>query len=190
MGCWNQHHRHCKLLFQRRVGENYWVLHQEGRISMIRFLMLCIHCILQYDIPREKLVIATKVYYIVHPDPTIVSVLYPNLLSERDFVNQWGLSRAAIFYQVEESLRRLGTTYIDLLQVHYFDAITPLEETMRALHDLVVSGKVRYLGASNMRAWQVAQMNAVAARNGWTEFVSVQVEHSLLYRPEVRPALF
>ena len=72
-----------------------------------------------------------------------------------------------------------------MLQVHTFDPTTPPEETMRALHDLVVSGKVRYLGACNMRAWQFAELNRVAELNRWTTFTSIQVEYSLLYRPEV-----
>ena len=75
-----------------------------------------------------------------------------------------------------------------MLQIHFFDATTPIEETMKALHDLVQSGKVRYLGASNLRTWQLAEMNRVAEVNGWTQFVSIQIEYSLLYRPEVRPS--
>ncbi|KAI0942653.1 hypothetical protein AcW1_003226 [Taiwanofungus camphoratus] len=137
-----------------------------------------------YNIPRENLVIMTKVFFLVSPDPSTLTMLNPALGSTRDFINQGGLSRAAIFNQVEASLRRLDTGYIDLLQIHTFDPTTPLEETMKALHDLVVSGKVRYLGACNMRTWQFAEMNHVAEVNGWTKFVSIQVEHSLLYRPE------
>jgi aryl-alcohol dehydrogenase-like predicted oxidoreductase len=110
----------------------------------------------------------------------------PELHAQRDYVNQAGLSRAAIFNAVDASLQRLGTTYIDLLQIHQFDAKTPVEETMRALHDLVQSGKVRYIGASCMPCWKFAYMNEVAGRNGWTRFVSVHNEHSLLYREEVR----
>ena len=73
----------------------------------------------------------------------------------------------------------------DVLQIHFWDPFTPPEETMRALHDLVQSGKVRYIGASNLKTWQLAEMTGIAERNGWTTFVSVQVEHSLLYRNEV-----
>ena len=127
----------------------------------------------------------TKVFFLVSPDPSVLTVLNPGLGGTRDFVNQGGLSRAALFNQVEASLSRLQTSYIDLLQVHAFDPTTPVEETMKALHDLVQMGKVRYLGACNMRAWQVAEMNRVADVNGWTPLVSVQVEYSLLYRPEV-----
>lgn len=111
--------------------------------------------------------------------------IMPQLYSQRDYVNQSGLSRAAIFNAVDASLERLNTSYIDLLQIHRFDPQTPVEETMRALHDLVACGKVRYIGASSMRCWQFAYMNEVASRNGWTKFVSMQDEHSLLYREEV-----
>ncbi|CZT42938.1 related to aryl-alcohol dehydrogenases [Rhynchosporium secalis] len=97
-----------------------------------------------------------------------------------------GLSRAAIFNQVNASLARLDTDYIDLLQIHRFDANTPIEETMEALHDLVRSGKVRYIGASSMWATQFARMQFVAEQKGWTKFISMQNQYSLLYREEER----
>jgi aryl-alcohol dehydrogenase-like predicted oxidoreductase len=130
-------------------------------------------------------VILTKISFLVSPDPGHMAAFDPTLPNTREYVNQGGLSRAAIFNQVEASLRRLKTSYIDLLQIHAFDATTPIEETMRALHELVVAGKVRYIGASGLRVWQLAEMNHIAERNGWTQFVSMQVEHSLLYRTEV-----
>ena len=134
----------------------------------------------QYNIPRENLVIMTKAYFLVSPDPSINSARAQGaLMKQRDYVNHGGLSRAALFNQVETSLKRLGTSYIDVLQIHFFDATTPIEETMKALHDLVQSGKVRYLGASNLRTWQLAEMNRVAEVNGWTQFVSIQIEYSL-----------
>ena len=129
----------------------------------------------------------TKVRYVVPKDPSINSALVHGTLSNtRDYVNHSGLSRTAIFNQVEASLARLKTSYVDVLQIHAFDDTTPIEETMKALHDLVQIGKVRYLGASNLRTWQLAEMNRVAEVNGWTPFVSTQVEYSLLYRTEVR----
>jgi aryl-alcohol dehydrogenase-like predicted oxidoreductase len=97
-----------------------------------------------------------------------------------------GLSRSAIFKAVEASLRRLGTTYIDLYQIHRFDPWTPIEETMRALHDLVVSGKVRYIGASSMWATEFARMQSVAEKNSWTKFISMQNHYNLCYREEER----
>jgi len=99
---------------------------------------------------------------------------------------QTGLSRQAIFNSVDASLRRLDTPYIDLLQIHRFDDNTPIEETMEALHDLVKSGKVRYIGASSMWATQFAQMQFVAEKHGWTKFISMQNHYNLLYREEER----
>lgn len=115
------------------------------------------------------------------------TVRFPNLKDTREYVNQSGLSRQAIFNAVNASLERLQTPYIDLLQIHRYDPDTTPEETMKALHDLVESGKVRYIGASSMRAWQFAELNHVAEKNGWTKFISMQNEYSLLYREEVRP---
>ena len=111
---------------------------------------------------------------------------FPAINERKEYINQSGLSRAAIFHAVEGSLARLNTSYIDLLQIHRFDANTPPEETMKALHDLVESGKVRYIGASSMRVWQFALLNEVAEKHNWTKFVSMQNEYSLLYREEVR----
>ncbi|GLB38796.1 putative aldo keto reductase [Lyophyllum shimeji] len=140
----------------------------------------------QSNIPRERLVIATKCNGLVSDTIGHRTTLMPELRSHRDYVNHYGLSRAAIFNAVEASLSRLQLSYIDLLQIHRFDADTPVEETMKALHDLVESGKVRYIGASSMRTWQFAMMNEVAEKKGWTKFVSMQDEYSLLYREEER----
>ncbi|MFS0980830.1 aldo/keto reductase [Enterococcus casseliflavus] len=119
--------------------------------------------------PREEIVVATKLYSKMKQRP-----------------NSGGLSRKAIFYQVEQSLKRLQMDYIDLYIIHRWDYHTPIEETMKALHDLVVSGKVRYIGASAMYAWQFAKAQAVAEKNGWTKFVSMQNHLNLLYREEER----
>ncbi len=97
-----------------------------------------------------------------------------------------GLSRKAIMEQIDASLSRLGTDYVDLYQIHRFDPDTPVEETMEALHDVVKAGKARYLGASSMWAWQFAKMQQAAERNGWTRFVSMQNQYSLLQREEER----
>ncbi|TRM59981.1 NADP-dependent oxidoreductase domain-containing protein [Schizophyllum amplum] len=140
----------------------------------------------EYNIPREEIIIATKCYNLVGKRAQDNLWRDPALGDSRDYVNQHGLSRAAIFNAVDASLRRLGTTYIDLLQIHRFDESVPVEETMRALHDLVRAGKVRYIGASSMRCWQFAMMNEVTERHGWTKFVSMQSEYSLLYREEER----
>lgn len=118
---------------------------------------------------RDKLVIATKVYYPVGDDP-----------------NQRGLSRKHIMHAIDDSLRRLGTDYVDLYQIHRFDAETPIEETLEVLHDVVRAGKALYLGASSMFAWQFAKMLYAADPNGWTRFVTMQNHYNLLYREEER----
>ena len=106
--------------------------------------------------------------------------------TSKDYVNLGGLSRRSIMHNVDQSLKRLGTDYLDLLQIHRFDPGTEIEETMEALNDLVRSGKVRYIGASSMWTYQFAMMQACAEKNGWTKFVSMQNHHSLLYREEER----
>ncbi|EJT97558.1 Aldo/keto reductase [Dacryopinax primogenitus] len=140
----------------------------------------------KYNIPRSKLVILTKCFGLVPDTLDIRANDNPDLKNTRDYVNQSGLSRGAIFNAVENSLARLETTYIDLLQIHRYDPNTPFEETMCALNDLVRSGKVRYIGASSMFAWQLAEYNHVAEKNGWTKFVSMQNHYSLMYREEER----
>ena len=104
----------------------------------------------------------------------------------RDGRNAIGLSRKSIMAEVDHSLRRLGTDYIDLYQIHRFDHRTPIEETMEALHDVVKSGKVRYIGASSMWAWQFSKAQYTAELNGWTKFVSMQNHYNLLNREEER----
>ena len=123
-------------------------------------------------VQRDRLVLTTKAFYTMSDDP-----------------NDQGLSRKHLLSSVDASLRRIGTDYIDIFIAHSFDPDTPIIETMEALHDIVKSGKVRYLGASTMFAWQFAQMNHVARENGWTPFVNMQCQYSLLYREEEREML-
>jgi aryl-alcohol dehydrogenase-like predicted oxidoreductase len=118
---------------------------------------------------REDIVLATKVFFKMHDGP-----------------GGSGLSRKAIMEQIDASLTRLGTDYVDLYQIHRFDPDTPVEETMAALHDLVKAGKVRYLGASSMWAWQFATMQHVAQTHGWTRFASMQNQYSLMQREDER----
>jgi aryl-alcohol dehydrogenase-like predicted oxidoreductase len=119
---------------------------------------------------REELVIATKVHGVVRPnDP-----------------NGRGLSRKAILTEVDHSLRRLGSDYIDLYQIHRWDKETEIEETLEALHDVVKAGKVRYIGGSSMRAWQFTKSLYLADLRGWSRFVSMQNHYNLLYREEER----
>ncbi|GAB5586886.1 CSG1/SUR1-like protein [Umbelopsis nana] len=143
----------------------------------------------EYKLPRGKIVVATKVFFLcAEGNPGIGSFGKDQDWIEQDagYVNGNGLSRKHIFDSVDASLRRLGLDYIDLLQIHRFDPKTPVEETMEALNDLVRSGKVRYIGASSMWAWQFAKMNAVAEKNGWTKFVTMQNHYNLLHREEER----
>ena len=121
---------------------------------------------------REDVVIATKVYNRMRPGP-----------------NGAGLSRKAILFEIDESLRRLGTDYVDLYQIHRWDHATPIEETLEALHDVVKAGKARYIGASSMHAWQFGKALAVSERHGWSRFVSMQNLVNLLYREEEREML-
>ena len=121
---------------------------------------------------RDEVVIATKVYGRMRAGP-----------------NGGGLSRKAIMREIDDSLRRLGTDYVDLYQIHRWDYGTPIEETLEALHDIVKAGKVRYIGASSMHAWQFARALGVSERHGWTRFVSMQNLVNLLYREEEREML-
>ena len=118
---------------------------------------------------REEVVIATKVHGVMRPGP-----------------NGGGLSRGHIMEQIDASLRRLGTDYVDLYQIHRWDPRVPIEETMEALHDVVKSGKARYIGASSMFAWQFALAQHSADLNGWTRFVSMQDHYNLINREEER----
>ena len=121
---------------------------------------------------REDVVIATKVYGRMRPGPSGA-----------------GLSRGAIMTEIDASLRRLGTDYVDLYQIHRWDPEVPIEETLEALHDVVKAGKARYIGASSMAAWQFAQALYVADLHGWTRFVSMQNHYNLIYREEEREML-
>ncbi|KAH8705278.1 aldo-keto reductase [Talaromyces proteolyticus] len=141
----------------------------------------------KYEIPRHKIIIMTKCYFPSGEQPAVNYLKYPELFPRhKDYVNQYGLSRAAIFNAVTASLKRLQTDYIDLLQIHRYDPSVPPEETMKALHDLVETGKVRYIGASSMWAYQFAKLQYTAEKNGWTKFISMQNHYSLLYREEER----
>lgn len=121
---------------------------------------------------RDEIVLATKVHFRMHEGP-----------------NGAGLSRKAIMSEIDKSLKRLGTDYVDLYQIHRWDYNTPIEETMEALHDVVKAGKARYIGASAMYAWQFHKALHVAEKNGWTKFVSMQNHLNLIYREEEREML-
>jgi 1-deoxyxylulose-5-phosphate synthase len=127
---------------------------------------------LRKNVRREAVVVATKVHGVMRDEP-----------------NGRGLSRKAILHELDESLRRLGMDYVDLYQIHRWDPETPVDETLEALHDAVKAGKVRYLGASSMHAWQFCLALQRADRRGWTRFISMQNHYNLLYREEEREML-
>lgn len=178
----------CMSFGDRASGFNTWALDEtESRIIIKRALELGINFFdtanvysngtseailgraLKDFADRDKVVIATKVYFKMHEGP-----------------NGSGLSRKAILSEVEKSLKRLQTDYIDLYIIHRWDYDTPIEETMEALHDLVKAGKVHYIGASAMYAWQFQKAQNVAEKHGWTKFVSMQNHYNLIYREDER----
>jgi aryl-alcohol dehydrogenase-like predicted oxidoreductase len=126
----------------------------------------------EFGVCRDEVVIATKVHGRMRPGP-----------------NGGGLSRKAILQEIDHSLKRLGTDYVDLYQIHRWDYQTPIEETLEALHEVVKAGKARYLGASSMYAWQFMKALGLAEQHGWTRFVSMQNYLNLLYREEEREML-
>jgi aryl-alcohol dehydrogenase (NADP+) len=121
---------------------------------------------------RDEIVLATKLCGVMSQGP-----------------NGRGLSRKEVMHEIDQSLRRLGTDYVDLYQIHRWDPRTPIEETMEALHDVVKAGKARYIGASSMWAWQFAKAQHIAELHGWTKFVSMQNHYNLVYREEEREML-
>ncbi|MEY4605332.1 MAG: hypothetical protein RLY45_92 [Actinomycetota bacterium] len=121
---------------------------------------------------RDEVVLATKVFYPMRKGP-----------------NSGGLSRKAIMYEIDQSLRRLATDFVDLYQIHRWDPATPIEETMEALHDVVKAGKARHIGASSMWAWQFAKAQHAADTHGWTRFATMQNHYNLIYREEEREML-
>jgi len=127
---------------------------------------------LKTNAKREDAVIATKLNGVM-----------------RDGPNGGGLSRKEIFFEIDESLRRLGTDYVDLYQIHRWDKTTPIDETLEALNDVVRAGKVRYLGASSMWAWQFSKALYTSEKHGWAKFVTMQPHYNLLYREEEREML-
>ncbi|KAI4215920.1 MAG: hypothetical protein LQ351_001908 [Letrouitia transgressa] len=173
-----------------------WVLDEEKSLPLLEHAYKVGHgvseeiigkAIKKYNIPRNKLVILSKCYFGVQPgkEQPPVSASSTN---DGEMVNQVGLSRKHIFDAVENSVNRLGT-YIDVLQIHRLDRETPKEEIMKALNDVVESGKVRYLGASSMATWEFQALQNIADKHGWHKFISMQNYHNLQYREEEREML-
>ncbi|ORY12800.1 NADP-dependent oxidoreductase domain-containing protein [Clohesyomyces aquaticus] len=138
----------------------------------------------QYNIPRSKIVILSKCYFGVNEENPSLGIAAVST-NDGDMVNEVGLSRKHIFDAVDKSVERLGT-YIDVLQIHRLDRGTPREEIMKALNDVVESGKVRYIGASSMAAWEFQTLQNIAEKNGWHKFISMQNYYNLIYREEER----
>jgi aryl-alcohol dehydrogenase-like predicted oxidoreductase len=178
----------CMSFGEPKRGNHEWTLNQEQSLPLIRQALEAginfwdtanvysdgsseeiLGAALKSFAKREDIVLATKVQGVMGPGP-----------------NDRGLSRKAILRQIDASLARLGTDYVDLYQIHRFDPETPMEETLEALHDVVKAGKARYIGASSMHAWQFAKMLALSEKHGWTRFVSMQNHYNLIYREEER----
>src|ERR1700735_2149485 len=151
------------------VGINFW---DTANVYSIGSSEELVGRFLKANTKREDMVIATKVNGVMREGP-----------------NGGGLSRKEIFFELDESLRRLQTDYVDLYQIHRWDYNTPIEETLEALHDVVKAGKVRYIGASSMYAWQFTKALYLADLHGWTRFVSMQNHYNLIYREEEREML-
>ena len=181
----------CMSFGKPEVGSHPWTLNEDQARPILRQALKCginffdtanvyslgtseeiVGKVLLGLTARENLVLATKVHGQMSPDP-----------------NGGGLSRKAIFQEIDASLKRLGTDYVDLYQIHRWDAETPIEETLEALHDVVKAGKARYIGASSMWAWQFTKALYLADANGWTRFVSMQNHLNLMYREEEREML-
>lgn len=122
----------------------------------------------EFNLDRDEIVVATKVNFPMRPDRP----------------NGGGLSRKNILTEIDHSLKRLQLDYVDLYQIHRLDPLTPMEEIMEALHDVVKSGKARYIGACTMSAWQFERMQNIAERHGWTKFITMQNQYNLIYREE------
>ena len=167
---WAKDYDEAKPIFKKAVdsGINYFDtanVYQLGTSEEITGRL-----IKEFGLDRDEIVVATKVHFAMRGDRP----------------NGAGSSRKNIMAEIDHSLKRLGLDYVDLYQIHRLDHETPMEEIMEALHDVVKSGKARYIGASVMFAWEFERLNQIAERNGWTKFVSMQNQYNLIYREEER----
>ncbi len=167
---WAKDYEDAKPIFKKAVdsGINYFDtanVYQLGSSEEITGRL-----IKEFGLNRDEIVVATKVHFAMREGKP----------------NGAGLSRKNIMAEIDHSLKRLGLDYVDLYQIHRLDHETPMEEIMEALHDVVKSGKARYIGASVMFAWKFERLNQIAERNGWTKFVSMQNQYNLIYREEER----
>ena len=167
---WAKDYEEAKPIFKRAIelGINYFDtanVYQMGTSEEITGRL-----IKEFGLNRDEIVVATKVHFDMRPGRP----------------NGGGSSRKNILAEIDHSLKRLGLDYVDLYQIHRLDHNTPSEEIMEALHDVVKSGKVRYIGASTMFAWEFERLNNIAEKHGWTKFVSMQNQYNLIYREEER----
>lgn len=167
---WAKDYDEAKPIFQKAIesGINYFDtanVYQIGTSEEITGKL-----IKEFNLDRDEIVVATKVHFAMREGRP----------------NGAGLSRKNIMTEIDHSLKRLGLEYVDLYQIHRLDHDTPMEEIMEALHDVVKSGKARYIGASTMFAWEFERLNNIAEKNGWTKFVSMQNQYNLIYREEER----
>lgn len=170
---WARDFEDAKPIFKRAIdlGINYFDtanVYQMGSSEEITGKL-----IREYGLNRDEIVVATKVHFDMRPGRP----------------NGGGSSRKNIMAEIDHSLQRLGMDYVDLYQIHRLDPYTPMEEIMEALHDVVKSGKARYIGASTIFAWQLERMQQIAEKHGWTKFVSLQPQYNLIYREEEREIL-
>ena len=170
---WARDFEDAKPIFKRAIdlGINYFDtanVYQMGSSEEITGKL-----IREYGLNRDEIVVATKVHFDMRPGRP----------------NGGGSSRKNIMAEIDHSLQRLGMDYVDLYQIHRLDPYTPMEEIMEALHDVVKSGKARYIGASTIFAWQLERMQQIAEKHGWTKFVSLQPQDNLIYREEEREIL-
>lgn len=167
---WAKDYEEAKPLFKKAIdlGINYFDtanVYQMGTSEEITGRL-----IREYGLNRDEIVVATKVNFEMRPNRP----------------NGGGLSRKNIMAEINHSLQRLGMDYVDVYQIHRLDPNTPMEEIMEALHDVVKSGKARYIGASTIFAWQLERLQNIAEKNGWTKFASLQPQYNLIYREEER----
>ncbi len=167
---WAKDYNEAKPIFKKAIdlGINYFDtanVYQLGTSEEITGKL-----IKEFGLDRDEIVVATKVHFAMREGKP----------------NGGGSSRKNIMSEIDHSLKRLGLDYVDVYQIHRLDHETPMEEIMEALHDVVKSGKARYIGASVMWAWEFERLNQIAERNGWTKFVSMQNQYNLIYREEER----
>ena len=168
------------LEYAYKVGIRTWDtadIYSHGRSEEI-----IAKAIKKFSIPRERLVILSKCYFGVTPED-VTAPIGAASINDGDMLNMQGLSRKHIMDAVDKSVARLGT-YIDVLQIHRLDRATPKEEIMKALNDVIESGKVRYIGASSMAAWEFQMLQNIAEKHGWHKFISMQDYYNLIYREE------